>query len=424
MSNHPTAVQAPPEVTDPDEPVSPFIALQHHDFRLLLLGRFVNTLGRQMQTVAIAYHVYQLTDSPLQLGLIGLFRVLPVFIFSIAGGMLADTIDRRRLLLFTQPVLLCCSAALALLTAIGMVNIFAIYLLTFLAAAAGSLDMPARQALIPTLVPRRHLPNALSWNITAMQVATIAGPALGGITIASLGLAWTYGLDAASFLAVVAALLLMRARPGAAAVGGERGWHAAIEGLRFIRRNPIIMAVMSLDFGATFWGSATVLLPVFADDILHVGPQGLGVLFAAPAVGAVVGAVGMTLVSNRIRRPGLPLLLAVSAFGLATVGFGLSRTLPLAFLFLAGTGLTDTISMTLRHQILQMLTPDALRGRVTAANQVFVQGGPQLGQLEAGAVAAAVSTPFSVASGGIACVITVLAIAWAVPSIRQYELER
>jgi hypothetical protein len=192
------------------------------------------------------------------------------------------------------------------------------------------------------------------------------------VTIASLGLAWTYGLDAASFLAVLAALLLMHARPGAAAVGGERGWRAAIEGLRFIRRNPIIMAVMGLDFGATFWGSATVLLPVFADDILHVGPQGLGVLFAAPAVGAVVGAVGMTL----------------------------------------------------RHQILQMLTPDALRGRVTAANQVFVQGGPQLGQLEAGAVAAAFSTPISVASGGIACVITVLAIAWAVPAIRRYEIEK
>lgn len=423
MSQHPTANPAGPEEDGPEEPLGPFVALRHYDFSLLLLGRFVNTLGRQMQTVAIAYHVYQLTNSPLQLGLLGLFRVLPVFVFSFFGGMLADTVDRRRLLLLTQPILLGCSAALALLTALGAVNIFAIYGLTFLTAAAGSLDMPARQALIPNLVPRKHLPNALSWNITAMQVATIAGPALGGVTIAALGFAWTYAIDAISFLAVIAALLLMRARPGAAATS-QRNWRTAIEGLGFIRRNPIIMAVMGLDFGATFWGSATVLLPIFADDILRVGATGLGLLSSAPAVGALIGAVGMTLISNRIRRPGLPLLLAVIAFGLATVGFGLSRNVPLAFLFLAGTGLTDTISMTLRHQILQLLTPDALRGRVTAANQVFVQGGPQLGQLEAGAVAAAFGAPISVASGGIACVITVLIIALAVPAIRRYEIKR
>ncbi len=412
------------ESVDPGESLSPFVALKHHDYRLLLFGRFINTLGRQMQTVAITLHVYQLTKDPQQLGFLALVRIIPVILFSIIGGVLADAVDRRQLLLITQPILLTGSAILAYLTYTGQTSIAAIYAITLFAAAAGALDMPARQALIPVLVPRRHLPNALSWNITAMQVATIVGPAVGGVIIARAGLAWAYALDAASFLAVIAALVLMRARPGAATTSEARGWRAAVEGLAFIRKNPIVMAVMGLDFGATFWGSATVLLPVVADQILHVNEEGLGLLYAAPAVGSVIGAVGMTAISNRIAKPGWPLLIAVMAYGLATLGFGLATTLPLAFFFLAGTGFTDTISMTMRHQILQMLTPDALRGRVTAANQVFVQGGPQLGQLEAGTVAKYFGTSFSVASGGVACVITVLLIGLAVPAIRRYQMQR
>ena len=419
-----SATREPPALaTVPVLPLSPFVALQHRDYSLLLLGRFVSTIGRQIQTVAIAYQVYQFHHSALQLGLIGVFRILPVVVFSLVGGMLADVVDRRRLMLITQPALMACSTGLALLTAGGLINLGVIYGFTFVTAAMGALDMPARQAIIPALVPREHLPNALSWNITVMQVAMIAGPAVGGLAIGAIGLAGAYGCDAAGFLAVIVTLLLMRARLGAAAVDGPRGWKAAVQGLGFIRKNDIVLSVMSLDFFATFWGSATILLPVFADRILHVGPTGLGILYSAPAVGSVLGAVGMTAVSNRIRKPGLPLLVAVAAYGLATVGFGFARTMPLAILFLAGAGLADTISMTFRHQILQLLTPNALRGRVTAANQVFVQGGPQLGQLEAGAVAAGFGAPFSVISGGVACVLTVILIGWKVPGIRQYRNE-
>ncbi len=204
-----------------------------------------------------------------------------------------------------------------------MVNLAAIYGFTFVAAAMGALDMPARQAIIPALVPREHLPNALSWNITVMQVAMIAGPAIGGIAIGAIGLAGTYAFDALGFLAVILALLLMRARLGAASTGGARGWNAAVQGLGFIRRNDIVSSVMGLDFFATFWGSATVLLPVFAEKILHVGPTGLGILFAAPAVGSVIGAVVMTGLSNRIHKPGFPLLISVAAYGLTTVGLRL-----------------------------------------------------------------------------------------------------
>ncbi|HEU5327382.1 MAG TPA: MFS transporter [Thermomicrobiales bacterium] len=405
----------------PEPPLNPFVALGHRDFLLLMIGRFVSTIGRQMQTVAIAYQVYQLNHSSLELGLLGLFRILPVIAFSLAGGVLADAVDRRRLMLFTQPALMACSTTLAGLTAFGIVGVGHIYAITMIAAAIGALDMPARQAIIPLLVPRAHLPNALSWNITLMEVGTIAGPALGGVAIAVLGVAGAYSFDAAAFIAPILALILMRVRPGPSAVEGVRGWRAAIEGLRFIRGNAIVVAVMSLDFGATFWGSATVLLPVFADQVLHVGAEQLGLLYSAPAVGSVIGAVVMTLISNRIRKPGWPLLLAVTAYGLSTVGFGLATTMWVCFLFLAGTGLTDTVSMTLRHQILQLLTPDALRGRVTAANQVFVQGGPQLGQLEAGAVAAGFGAPLSVATGGLACVVTVLVIGALVPAIRRYR---
>jgi MFS family permease len=415
---------APVRTTVPAEPLSPFVALHHRDYSLLLIGRFISTIGRQMQTVAIAYQVYQFHHSTLDLGLIGLFRIVPVIAFSLLGGVLADVVDRRRLMLLTQPLLMSYSAALALLTAAGMVNLGVIYGFTFLAAATGALDMPARQAIIPALIPRIHLPNALSWNITVTQVATIAGPALGGVAIGAIGLAGTYSFDAVGFLAVILSLLLMRARLGAASVGGARGWRAAVQGLGFIRRNTIVGAVMSVDFFATFWGSATVLLPAFADKILHVGPASLGLLYAAPAIGSVIGAVVMTGLSNRIRNPGFPLLVAVVAFGLATVGFGLARSMLAAVFFLAATGLTDTVSMTLRHQILQLLTPDALRGRVTAANQVFVQGGPQLGQLEAGAVAAGFGVPFSIISGGVACVVTVILIGWKVPAIRRYRIER
>jgi MFS family permease len=402
----------------------PFVALRHRDYRLLLSGEFIATLGKQMQTVAISYQVYQLHHSAVELGLLGLVRLIPVLLFSLIGGVIADQVDRRRLLLLTQPALLCCSLALILTTIAGRANIGVIYLITAIAATIGTVDSPTRQALLPGLVPREHLRNALSWDITTAEVATIAGPALGGLAIGAVGIAGTYGFEAASFVAVIIVFACMHARLGAAAVGGPTGWRAAVEGLRFIRGNDIVLAIMSLDFFATFWGSATVLLPVFADKILHVGPTGLGILFSAPAVGSVIGAVVMTGISNRIRAPGLPLLIAVVAFGCATIGFGLARTMLMALLFLAATGLADTVSMTLRHQILQLLTPDALRGRVTAANQVFVQGGPQLGQLEAGAVAAGLGVPFSIISGGVACVLTVILIGWKVPAIRRYRIEQ
>jgi MFS family permease len=404
-------------------PPGAFTALRYRDYRLLLTGQFVATIGQQMQTVAITYQVYQLHHSALDLGLLGLFRLIPVLAFSLVGGVVADRVDRRRLLLVTQPALLLCSLALILATVAGWASIAVIFTITAVAATMGTMAAPARQAFLPALIPREHLANALSWNITLSEVATIAGPALGGLAIGAIGIAGTYAFEAASFVVVIITLLAMHIRLGPAAVDGPPGWRAALEGLRFVRGNSIIAAIMSLDFFATFWGSATVLLPVYADKVLHVGPTGLGILFSAPAVGSVLGAVAMTAMSHRIRRPGWPLLCAVAGYGFATVGVGFSHTMPIALLFLAGTGLADTVSMTFRHQILQLLTPDALRGRVSSAHQLFAGSGPQLGQLEAGVVAARYGAPFSIASGGLACILSVAIIAWLVPAIRRYQTD-
>lgn len=400
----------------------PFAAWQHRDYRLLVIGHCVATLGGRMQAVAITYQVYQLHHSPLELGALGLVRLLPTLIFSLVGGVLADRVDRRRLLLITQPALLGCCAALVLATVAGWASLGVIYAIAAIAATVGIVDEPTRDALLPALVPRAHLANALSWQITISEVAAIAGPALGGLAIGAIGIAGTYTVEACSFVIVIITLLGMRARLGAAAIDGPGGWHAAVAGLRFIRRNEIILGVMSLDLLANFWGSATVLLPVLADRVFHVGPTGLGILFSAPAVGAVIGAVAMTALSHRVRRPGWPLLGALAAYGLATVALGLARTLPVALIALAAVGLADTVGMTFRSQILQLTTPNALRGRVTAAEQLFTGDGPQAGQIEAGAVAARFGAPTSVISGGIACVLSVAIIAWLIPAIRRYEL--
>jgi hypothetical protein len=255
------------------------------------------------------------------------------------------------------------------------------------------------------------------------QLASIVGPTLMGLLIARYSVGLVYCLNAASFVSVIGALLLMR--PAPPPPGEERprvSWHAALEGLRFIRHSRLLLSLMLLDFFANLFASANTLLPVFATDILKVGPAGYGWLVAAPSVGALLGASAMAVVPP-IRRQGAVVLWAVFAFGLATIAFGVSRSFELTFLALAGTGAADTVSMVLRQTIRQLATPDYLRGRMTSVNMLFVQGGPQLGELEAGLVAGWLGAPFSVISGGIGCLIAVGAIAYLAPRLRNYEPE-
>jgi MFS family permease len=282
-------------------------------------------------------------------------------------------------------------------------------------------DNPARQSLIPSLVPRERLANAVSLNSMTSQLASIAGPALMGLLIAQYSIGLVYCLNALSFGAVITSLLRMRPpAPDPAEARPRISLQAALEGLRFMRGSRLLLSLMLLDFLATFFSSATALLPIYASDILGGGPQTYGWLAAAPSTGALLGAMGMTL-APPIRRQGLAVLLAVLAYGAATVAFGLSTTFLACFLALAGTGAADTVSTVLRHTIRQLVTPDALRGRMTSINMIFFQGGPQLGELEAGLVAGWLGAPFAVVSGGIACMTTVAVMAVKAPWLRRYE---
>jgi len=306
--------------------------------------------------------------------------------------------------------------------------VWPIYALAALGAAVGAFDLPARQALVPSLVPREHLPNAISLNTIMFQTASVVGPSLGGIVIATSGVAWVYLANAISFSAVVAALLMMRNLPQRQPTesGARRedvSFRAALEGLRFVFRSPLIRSTMLLDFFATFFSSATALLPIFAQDVLRVGATGYGWLYAAPAAGAVVTSAVMVPMTERIQRRGPTLLWAVIGYGFATVIFGVSRSFWLTFFCLAMTGATDTVSMIIRNIVRNLETPDRLRGRMTGVNMIFFMGGPQLGELEAGAVANWLGAPFSVISGGIGCLVCTTWVAVATPALRHYRRE-
>ena len=381
-----------------------------------------------MQVWAINWQLYALTHHALALGLIGLFRVVPIVLFSLIGGTVADAWDRRKVMLATQTTLAGVAAALGLLTMTHHMSATAIYGLTVVGSAAMSFDNPARQALLPNLVPRRDFAGAVALNSIMMRTATIVGPMVAGLLIARGGLGDTYWLNAASFLAVIGALLLMRLTPAvttptegeARAERAQVSVSALTEGLRFVWNTPILVWTLSLDFLATFFSSATALLPIFASDILHVGARGYGALAAADAVGALAAGAFLSW-GKPIVRQGQTILWAVVVYGLATVLFGASRLFWLSWLALAVTGVADSVSTVLRQTIRQLVTPDRLRGRMTSVNMIFFMGGPQLGELEAGLVATWLGAPWSVITGGLGCLLTVALVAARAPRLRDYR---
>jgi MFS family permease len=402
-----------------------FAALQHRNFRLLWLGQLISFSGSMMQQAAILWHVSLLVPADrrgLALGIVGLVRVGPIVVFSLLSGVVADALDRRRLMMVTQVSAALVAVALAVLAFSGLAVVWPVYLLAALGAAAGAFDGPARQALIPNLVPREHLANALSLNQIMFQSASVLGPSIGGVLIASLGVGWAYLFNAVSFLFVLIALVLMRNVPVIdASERAAASFGAAREGLRFVFSSPIIRATMLLDFAATFFASATALLPIFAQDILHVGANGYGWLYAAPSVGSLLAGAIMIRAVDRIERRGVVLLSAITAYGLATVAFGLSRVFWVSFFCLAMTGAADAVSTVLRSIIRQLMTPNRLRGRVTSVNMIFFMGGPQLGELEAGVVANWKGAPFSVITGGVGTLIATVVVAAGVPALRHYQ---
>lgn len=409
-----------------DKRPSAFSSLRHRDFRLLWSGQVVSVIGSQMQSAAINWHIYLLTGSPLALGIVGACRAIPIIVCSLAGGVVADVVDRRRLMMVTQSVMLLCSATLALITFQGLTKIWPILLLTAIASAAWAFDTPARQSLLPMLVPRNDFQNAVSLSMLMFQTGMVAGPPLAGFVLASHGPALVYALNAASFLAMLAGIALIRAsgKPQHDEANENEtpriSWQALVEGLQFVWRTPIIVQTMTLDFVATFFASANQLLPIYAKDILVVGARGYGFLAAAPAAGAIIAGLVMARL-GAFKKQGITVIVSVAFYGAATIAFGVSKVFWFSLLMLAATGAADTVSTILRQTIRQLVTPNYIRGRMTSVNMIFFMGGPQLGEVEAGTVAQLIGAPLSVVTGGVACVLAALYTFVKAKSLRQYE---
>jgi len=397
--------------------------MRHRRFRLLWGGLLVSAAGGQMQFWALLWHIRVLSDQPIALGAIGAARIVPIVIFSLFGGLTADTFDRRRVLYITQSVRMGVALMLGWLTFTSQIALWHIYMLTVMDATAHSFGLPARQSLTPNLVPAHDLANAFSMQSMAFTAGSIFGPALSGLVIGYLGQTWVYSINAISYIALFLALILMGPVEQQITLqrGGSKGNLSAIrEGIEFIINHPIILSSMILDFFATFFSSANALLPIFARDILGVSEIGYGWLSAAQSTGAALTSVIISQIST-IRRQGAILLMAVVSYGVWTLVFGISRSYALSFFSLAMMGASDMVSMVIRNTIRQLQTPDYIRGRMTSINQIFFMGGPQLGEVEAGLVAQFLGAPFAVITGGIGCVLAVGWIARRWPQLRTYQ---
>jgi MFS family permease len=392
------------------------------DYRWLWAGQAVSGIGSQVTRLALPYQVYVLTGSTLAIAALTTVQLIPILIFSLGAGSVADAVDRRRLLLVTQVGLMACSAVLAWLALTPAPPLIALFVVAFVAAGLASIDQPARSSAVPRLVPPERLPAAIALGQLNFQIASVIGPAVAGVLIATIGLAGAYGLDVVSFAASFAGLLAIApiapltsaARPGLAAVR---------EGLRFAMSRRVILSTFVIDLDAMIFGMPTSLFPVLALDVFHAGPTGLGLLGAAPAVGALLGALLSGWVSS-VRRVGQAVIVAVAIWGVAITLFGLSTfSFVLALVFLAVAGAADVLSAVFRSTIVQLTTPDELRGRVSSIHILVVTSGPRLGDIEAAAAAAVIGAQASVISGGILCVIGVAVVARLFPELGRHVHE-
>jgi MFS family permease len=396
-------------------------ALRHRRFTILWFGLLISIAGSNMQVAALHWHIRELSGepNPLALGGIGLARILPIAIFSLVGGAAADTFNRRKILLVTQSMLVLCALALAALTYTGQIQIWHIYALTAIQAGTIAFDLPARQAMVPNLVPADDLPSAFSMSSIAFNTGAILGPGLSGVVIATLGQGYTYLFNAISYLAVIAAIVAIGSVPQDTSRSVGIRLSAITEGVRFIFSRNIIFSSMLLDFFATFFSSANTMMPIIARDILRVGPQGYGWLTAAQPIGSVIAGL-VASQAHGLRRQGRLLVGSVIVFGAATILFGMSDAFGVAMVTLIVMGGADAIAI-IRNTIRQLQTPDQMRGRMTSINQIFFQGGPQLGEVEAGVVAQLFGVPFAIITGGIGTILATIFIARKWPVLRTYN---
>ena len=375
-----------------------------------------------MLRAAVAWHVFALSHSAFHLGLIGLVQFLPALTLTLVGGAVADTYDRRRIMVAAETVFIACTLVLFVATRSGLTTLPLLYAMILAIGTAGAFDSPARASLLPTLVAREVFPRAVTIAATNQALAFSTGPAVCGLVIAAAGVGSVYAVAVGLLTGALGALAFLRApaRPrerGAVSLGAIR------EGLAFVRRNPVVLGCMTLDMFAVIFGGAAALLPIYANDILHVGPRGYGLLTSSLELGALLTSLVLTMVPP-ITRAGLALCVAVGVYGAATILFGLSRWFPLSVLAYMSAGMADQVSVVMRHTAIQLSTPDALRGRVSAVNMIFIGASNQLGAAESGFVAALTTPTFSVVSGGLGCLAVLGVVAAKIPVLRRYRTDR
>ena len=449
----PTGQRPPggPAIRLEGRPHDPYAAFRFRGFSLFAIGNLLSIIGRQMLAVAVEWEMYRRTHSATALGLVGLVIAIPVVGFSLLAGHLADVFSRKRIILVSQifsaatsallaivswqhlaipqiPVLRGCNHGLSVIASVferhqaGFhfqdASIPVIYLLLFVGAVARTFGWAARSSFFPTLVPRHAFSNAVTWNNTVFQIGSVVGPAISGFFVAHIGFPIVYIIDAVTaFLFFVLVLPIPRAKKGRAGAEQSR-WRSLAAGMKFVFGKKVILATITLDLFAVLLGGATALLPIFADQILHCGPVGLGWMRAAPAIGAFAMALTVAYLPP-MRQAGEMLLWCVTGFGIATVVFGLSKALWLSLAMLLFAGALDSVSVIIRGSIVQLVTPDEMRGRVSAVNNIFIGTSNEFGALESGLTAALFGPVISVVAGGIGTILTVFAAAWRWPQIRK-----
>ena len=409
----PNAADTPPTTVH-----DPYAVLRNPDVALYLIGRLFASLGQQMLTVAVGWELYERTHSSLALGLVGLTQMLPMVLFSLPAGHVADNYDRKRIIVLMNGLVACASLGLTLISARGA-GVFWIYLCLFAAGTARTFLWPASSAFLPHLVSRQEFSRAVAWSSGSFQLSSVVGPAAGGALIALTNhAAPVYAFNTAAAVICLTLISLVRRRH-TVTVKEKMTMGSLVVGFNFVFASPIILGTITLDLFAVLLGGATALLPVYAKDILRAGPTGLGFLQAALPLGSLLCAL---ILAHRppLQRAGRGMLLAVAGFGVATIAFGFSRWFWFSFLMLFICGAVDNISVVVRHTLVQMLTPDDKRGRVSAVNSLFIGTSNELGGFESGLVAYLLGPVFSVVSGGIGTILVVLAVAAIWPEIRKY----
>jgi len=397
-----------------------FVVLRERSVVFFVLSRFFSGAAMTLLRATFAWHVFDLTGSAFHLGLVGAVQFVPTFSLSLVGGAVADSFERLRIVRLAQVATVIGSLLLWQTTRSGEVSLLLLYGVIFASAAATAFEGPARAALLPTLVPRSLFPSAVTVHSTLQQLGWVTGPVVMGFVIDAFGVAEAYLAHAASMAASLSVLAFVRS-PGISASGRDVSIDAIRQGIRFVREKPVVLGAMSLDMFAVIFASATALLPLYANEILNVGARGYGLLASAIEIGTFGMAVLLLLIPP-IARPGRALLVAVAAYGVATIAFGFSRSFPISVAAFVLAGMADQVSMVARSTLIQLSTPDALRGRVSSVNLVFVGASNQLGAVESGFVASITNAPFAVVSGGVACLAVVLVVLRRVPELLAYRL--